>query len=112
MFKANHLYILQVKFSLEKGFKRSITFNFTDEVGFEDTFMDHAKKHEFADITWYPSRRTAVYRYDDRVPLNASGDGVFDFLGFQPNSILISQAIRATGIFNFQFITIFLLASY
>jgi len=39
-----------------------------------------------------------VYRYDSRVPLNASGDGVNDFIGFQPNSILISESVRGTGI--------------
>ncbi|POO03957.1 L-gulonolactone oxidase [Trema orientale] len=88
--------ISKVKFSLEKGFKRSITYNFTDDAGIEDTFMDHGKKYEFGDITWYPSRYTAVYRYDNRVPLNASGDGTFDFLGFQPNSIVISKTIRST----------------
>ncbi|PQM34224.1 L-gulonolactone oxidase 3 [Prunus yedoensis var. nudiflora] len=37
-----------------------------------------------------------ISRYDNRVPLNASGDGTYDFLGFQSNSILISKSIRAT----------------
>ena len=86
-----------MKLSLEPRFKRSITYNFTGDAHFEDQFMDHAKKHEFADITWYPSKRTVVYRYDDRVPLNTSGDGINDFLGFQSNSILISKSIRASG---------------
>ncbi|GAV88694.1 FAD_binding_4 domain-containing protein/ALO domain-containing protein [Cephalotus follicularis] len=88
--------ISKVKFSLEPGFKRSITYNFTDDDHIEDLFMDHAKKNEFADITWYPSQHTAVYRYDNRVPLNTSGDGVFDFLGFQSNSVLVTESIRAT----------------
>ncbi|PQQ00512.1 L-gulonolactone oxidase 3 [Prunus yedoensis var. nudiflora] len=43
-----------------------------------------------------PSKHTSAYRYDNRVPLNASGDGTYDFLGFQSNSILISKSIRAT----------------
>lgn len=59
--------------------------------------MEHAKQYEFGDITWYPSKHTAVYRYDSRVPLNASGDGVYDFIGFQANSILISESVRAAG---------------
>lgn len=63
--------------------------------------MDHAKKHEFGDITWYPSRNTAVYRYDDRVPLNTHGDGVNDFIGFQDTSILISKSTRAAGKFQY-----------
>ncbi|KAK2999245.1 hypothetical protein RJ639_039822 [Escallonia herrerae] len=88
--------ISKVKFSLDQRFKRSITYNFTDDDGIENEFMDHAKKHEFADITWYPSRQTAVYRYDDRVPLSTSGDGVYDFLGFQSNLIAVSKTVRAT----------------
>lgn len=86
-----------MKLSLERGFKRSVTYNFTNDDHFEDVFMDHAKKYEFADITWYPSKKTAVYRYDERVPLNVSGDGVYDFIGFQSNLILIPKSIRATG---------------
>ncbi|KAH7574242.1 hypothetical protein JRO89_XS03G0270000 [Xanthoceras sorbifolium] len=88
--------ISKVKLSLEPGFKRSVTYNFTDDAKIEDEFMDHAKKYEFADITWYPSRHTAVYRYDNRVPLDTPGDGVYDFLGFQSNSILVSKSTRAT----------------
>ncbi|KAF8400840.1 hypothetical protein HHK36_014143 [Tetracentron sinense] len=88
--------ISKVKFSLEPGFKRSITNNFTDDAHFEDGFMDLARRHEFADITWYPSRHTAVYRYDGRVPLNSSGDGVNDFIGFQSNAVLVSRSVRST----------------
>lgn len=86
-----------MKLSLEKGFKRSITYNFTGDGGLEDMFMDHARKYEFADITWYPSKRTAIYRYDFRVPPETTGDGVFDFIGFQSNSVLVSKSVRATG---------------
>ncbi|RDX84395.1 L-gulonolactone oxidase 3, partial [Mucuna pruriens] len=87
--------ISKVKLSLEYRFKRSITYNFTEDNNIEDVYVDHAKQYEFADITWYPSRHTAVYRYDSRIPLNASGDGVNDFIGFQANSILISESVRA-----------------
>ncbi|CAL5206555.1 unnamed protein product [Lathyrus oleraceus] len=86
--------ISKVKLSLEHRFKRSITFNFTDDNDIENVYMDHANKYEFADITWYPSKYTAVYRYDFRAPLNASGDGVFDFIGFQANSIFIAKSVR------------------
>nr|XP_043639351.1 L-gulonolactone oxidase 3 [Erigeron canadensis] len=88
--------ISKVTLSLEKGFKRSITLNFTDDVGLEDRFMSHAKTHEFGDITWYPSKHTAVYRNDDRVPLTTKGDGTNDFLGFQSNLIAVSKTTRAT----------------
>lgn len=87
--------ISKVTFSLERGFKRSVTYNFTNDDGIEAELMDLAKRHEFADIQWYPSRYTAVYRNDDRVPFNTSGDGVNDFLGFQPTSVLVTQAVRA-----------------
>lgn len=85
-------------FQLEPAFKRSITYNFTNDSDIEDEFMEHTRKNEFGDIQWYPSRHTAVYRYDNRVPLNTSGDGVNDFLGFQSNLILLSKSVRATGI--------------
>jgi len=86
-----------VKFSLEKGFKRSITYDFTDDARIEEIYTDHAMKYEFADITWYPSKHTAVYRNDNRVPLNTSGDGLYDFLGFQSNSVVVSKSVRTTG---------------
>lgn len=59
--------------------------------------MSHAKAHEFGDITWYPSKHTAVYRHDDRVPLTTKGDGTNDFLGFQSNLIAVSKSTRLTG---------------
>lgn len=85
--------------SLEPRFKRSIRYSYEDDSSFQDEFLDLAQKHEFADITWYPSQHKAVYRYDDRVPLNSSGDGVNDFLGFQTNLIVVSTTFRATGTF-------------
>ncbi|KAI3825475.1 hypothetical protein L1987_06965 [Smallanthus sonchifolius] len=88
--------ICKVTLSLEKGFKRSITLNFTDDGGVEDAFITHAKAHQFGDITWYPSRHMAVYRHDDQVPLTTKGDGTNDFLGFQSNLIAVSKSTRAT----------------
>lgn len=88
--------ISKVKLSLERRFKRSITYDFTNDAQIEDMYMDHGKKYEFADITWYPSKHTAAYRYDNRVPLNVSGSGVYDFLGFQSNPILVSKSVRAS----------------
>ncbi|KAJ4958699.1 hypothetical protein NE237_025810 [Protea cynaroides] len=88
--------VSKVKLSIEQRFKRSITFNFSDDAQFEDEFVDHARRHEFADITWYASRHTAVYRYDDRVPLNNTGDGVYDFIGFRANLVMVSTTLRAS----------------
>ncbi|KAI3735936.1 hypothetical protein L6452_15490 [Arctium lappa] len=88
--------ISKVTLSLEKGFKRSITYNFSDDVGLDDGFIRHANAHEFGDITWYPSKHMAVYRHDDRVPLTTKGDGTNDFLGFQSNLIAVSKFTRAS----------------
>ncbi|PIA42722.1 hypothetical protein AQUCO_02000286v1 [Aquilegia coerulea] len=88
--------ISKVKLSLEPGFKRSITNIYNNDTTFEDEFIEIAKQHEYADINWYPSRHIAVYRNDDRVPLNSSGDGINDFIGFQANLILVSESVRAT----------------
>jgi L-gulonolactone oxidase len=52
------------------------------------------RAHEFADVLWYPGHGKAVYRVDDRVPLNASGNGVNDFIGFRPIPRLAIQATR------------------
>ncbi|XP_072994433.1 L-gulonolactone oxidase 3 [Typha latifolia] len=88
--------ISKVTISLEEQFKRSITYSFQDDAHFEEEYVGHAQNHEFGDITWYPSQHKAVYRYDDRVPLNSPGDGMNDFLGFQSNPILLSTAVRAS----------------
>ncbi|KAG9456152.1 hypothetical protein H6P81_000660 [Aristolochia fimbriata] len=92
-----HLAVIsKVTFSLEPGFKRSITNIFKNDAELENEFLDHAQRHEFADITWYPSQKTAVFRNDDRVPLNTSGDGINDFLGFQLTPTIASIGIRAS----------------
>lgn len=88
---------VQVTLALEPRFKRSITYDYRDDSTFQDDFADHAARHEFADIAWYPSQHQAVYRTDDRAPLNATGDGVNDFIGFQSTFIAVSSGIRALG---------------
>lgn len=57
--------------------------------------------HEFADIIWYPSQHKAVYRIDDRVPINTSGNGLYDFIPFRPTPSLELAIIRTTGVANF-----------
>jgi FAD-dependent oxidoreductase len=86
---------VQVTLALEPRFKRSISYEYRDDSTFQDDFARHAANHEFADITWYPSQHKAVYRIDDRMPLNATGDGVNDFIGFQSTLIAVSSGIRA-----------------
>ncbi|KAG0532787.1 hypothetical protein BDA96_04G137200 [Sorghum bicolor] len=87
--------ITKITLSLEPRFKRSITYDYRDDSTFQDDFAAHAASHEFADITWYPSQHTAVYRIDDRLPLDAPGDGVNDFIGFQATPIAVTAGLRA-----------------
>ncbi|KAK9683743.1 hypothetical protein RND81_10G161500 [Saponaria officinalis] len=87
--------ISKVTFSVEEAFKRSITYNYTKDENIEEEYMRHAKLYEFGDIVWYPSKHLAVYRNDQRVALNTSGDGHNDFLGFQSHSILVSSSTRS-----------------
>ncbi|XP_050384770.1 probable L-gulonolactone oxidase 6 [Argentina anserina] len=88
--------ISQVTLSLQPMFKRSITYLSKDDSDLGDQVLDFGKQHEFADITWHPSQRRAVYRIDDRVSPNTSGDGLYDSIGFRPTSSLALAVIRTT----------------
>ncbi|KAI3838783.1 hypothetical protein MKX03_030935 [Papaver bracteatum] len=54
------------------------------------------KKHEFGDIVWYPYQRKALYRHDDRVSSNVSGDGLNDLIGLRSFSIPDIELARAS----------------
>ncbi|XP_057866834.2 probable L-gulonolactone oxidase 6 [Cryptomeria japonica] len=75
--------ISQVTLQLQAMFKRSITNVRRDEQDLEESITEFGRTHEFGDLTWYPGQRKIVYRIDDRVPVNQSGDGVNDFIGFR-----------------------------
>ncbi|KAL1195207.1 putative L-gulonolactone oxidase 1 [Cardamine amara subsp. amara] len=75
--------ISQVTFKLQPMFKRSLTYVMTDDTDFGDQAVNFGEKHEFADFIWLPSQGKVVYRIDDRVPANASGNGLFDFFPFR-----------------------------
>ncbi|RDX85136.1 putative L-gulonolactone oxidase 6, partial [Mucuna pruriens] len=85
-----------ITLKLEPLFKRSITYLAKDDsdLGEQVTSFGHA--HEFADITWYPSHRKALYRVDHRVPINTSGNGLYDFIPFRPTPSLGLALIRTT----------------
>ncbi|PKI48771.1 hypothetical protein CRG98_030813 [Punica granatum] len=88
--------VTQVTLKLEPLFKRSITYAVRNDSDLADEAVVFGNKHEFADITWYPSQHKAVYRLDDRVPLNTSGNGLYNFIPFRATLSLLLGAIRST----------------
>ncbi|KAK8718250.1 hypothetical protein V6N13_045491 [Hibiscus sabdariffa] len=88
--------ISQVTFKLQPLFKRSITYVTKDDNDLGDEAVTFGKLHEFADIFWYPSQRKAVYRVDDRVSTNASGNGLYDFTPFRSTLSVALAVTRST----------------
>lgn len=88
--------ISQVTVKLEPLFKRSVTLLTRDDSDLSEDALSLGKQHEFADFTWYPSQQKVVYRMDDRVPSNTSGNGRNDFTGFRATSSLLLALIRTT----------------
>ncbi|XP_019448857.1 PREDICTED: probable L-gulonolactone oxidase 6 isoform X2 [Lupinus angustifolius] len=76
--------ISQVTLQLESMFKRSLTYLMKDDTDLGDEIISFGRKHEFGDVTWYPSQHKVAYRIDDRVPINSHGDGLYDFIAFRP----------------------------
>lgn len=56
-----------------------------------------AKQHEFADLTWYPSQRKAIYRMDDRVPSDTPGNAWLDLPGFESTPSVALASLRLLG---------------
>ncbi|VYS70551.1 unnamed protein product [Arabidopsis thaliana] len=75
--------ISQVTFELQPMFKRSLNYVMRNDSDFGDQAVSFGERHEFADFLWLPSQGKVVYRMDGRVPLNTSGDGLFDFFPFR-----------------------------
>ncbi|XP_058190183.1 probable L-gulonolactone oxidase 6 [Rhododendron vialii] len=88
--------ISQVTFKLQPLFKRSITYSVKKDVDLADQVTRFGYQYEFADITWYPSQGEAVYRMDDRVYTNVSGNGLYDFAGFRSVPSTELAIIRTT----------------
>ncbi|KAI3891109.1 hypothetical protein MKW98_007414 [Papaver atlanticum] len=87
--------ISQVTLRLDPMFKRSITMYQSDDSDLAEQAVSFGKKYEFADITWYPSQQKAVYRIDDRVSSNVSGNGLNNFIGFRSTPSLLMAIIRS-----------------
>ncbi|KAF7843869.1 putative L-gulonolactone oxidase 6 [Senna tora] len=86
----------QITLKLEPMFKRSIRYLAKDDRDLGEEVSSFGHQHEFGDITWYPSQHKAVYRIDDRVSINASGNGLYDFIPFRPTPSLELALIRTT----------------
>ncbi|CAI9096795.1 OLC1v1033010C1 [Oldenlandia corymbosa var. corymbosa] len=86
--------ISQVTLKLQPNFKRSITFLEKNDSDLAYQVLTFGKEHEFADFNWLPSQRKVVYRIDDRVPTNSSGNGLNDFIGFRSTSSLLLAGLR------------------
>lgn len=77
-------------------FKRSIRYEAKSDSDMGDQVSTFGHQHEFADITWYPSQQKALYRVDDRVAINVSGNGLYDFIPFRPTPSAELAVIRTT----------------
>ncbi|XP_062088914.1 L-gulonolactone oxidase 2-like [Humulus lupulus] len=86
--------ISQVTFKLEPLFKRSITYSTKNDSNLGDEVVSFGREHEFADIIWYPTQQMAVYRIDDRVSSNTSGNGLYNFIPFRPTSSSLLGLMR------------------
>ncbi|KAH9307284.1 hypothetical protein KI387_035195, partial [Taxus chinensis] len=88
--------ISQVTFQLQPMFKRSIINVQQNDSNMENIVAHFGLEHEFADLTWYPSQHKVIYRVDDRVSVNSSGDGMNDFIGFQSQPTSLLSTVRET----------------
>ncbi|KAI5598923.1 hypothetical protein BDE02_02G163800 [Populus trichocarpa] len=88
--------ISKVTLQLQPLFKRSISYVVKKDTDLGDQVASFGRQHEFADITWYPSQGKAVYRIDDRISSNTSGNGLYDYIAFRSTLSLGLAAIRAT----------------
>ncbi|CAI0418068.1 unnamed protein product, partial [Linum tenue] len=89
--------ISKITLKVEPLFKRSISFRKRSDTDLAHRAISFGRKHEFADISWYPYQHRAVYRNDDRVPLEVPGDGAYDFFPMRRALSSSSISSRATG---------------
>ncbi|KAL0720233.1 hypothetical protein Bca4012_034832 [Brassica carinata] len=88
--------ISQVTFNLQPMFKRSLKYVMKNDLDFDDQPLTFGKKHEFADFVWFPSQGKVVYRMDDRVAVNTTGNGLYDFLPFRSQPSAVLATIRSS----------------
>ncbi|CAM0902411.1 unnamed protein product [Alopecurus aequalis] len=84
--------VSQVTLALQPLFKRSVTFETSDDKNLTEQAAVWGGVHEFGDMAWLPQQRKVIYRKDDRADVNSPGDGLNDYIGFRstPTADLIS----------------------
>ncbi|KAL3743918.1 hypothetical protein ACJRO7_019080 [Eucalyptus globulus] len=88
--------IAQVTLKLQPLFKRSLTYSIKGDSNLGEQAANFGNLHEFADIIWYPSQQKVVYRIDNRITLDASGNGLYNFIPFRATSSLTLALVRST----------------
>ncbi|KAL9844393.1 putative oxidoreductase [Arabidopsis thaliana] len=88
--------ISQVTLKLQPMFKRSLRYVMRNDSDFGDQAVTFGMKHEFADFIWLPSQGKVVYRMDDRVAVNTSGNGLLDFMPFRSQLSAALAIIRSS----------------
>jgi L-gulonolactone oxidase len=78
-------------------FKRSLTFVTRSDEDLAEQAVKFGHQHEFADLAWYPGHRKVLYRKDDRLSVNVSGNGVYNFIGFRSTATLAIEINRFSG---------------
>lgn len=90
-------------------FKRAISYLTRNDSDLAEQAVNFGQQHEFADIAWHPGHGKVLYRLDNRVPVNVSGDGVYNFIGFRPTATAVILANRLAGGYSPAFYLLFCL---
>ncbi|KAK4267064.1 hypothetical protein QN277_023902 [Acacia crassicarpa] len=88
--------VSQVTLQLEPMFKRGVTYVSKNDSDLEEQMIHFGKEHEFGDITWNPYQKEALYRADNRVPMEQPGNGFFDFFPFRSTPAEALASFRST----------------
>ncbi|KAI9093942.1 hypothetical protein K1719_026940 [Acacia pycnantha] len=88
--------VSQVTLQLEPMFKRGVTYVSKNDSDLEEQMIRFGKEHEFGDITWNPYQKEALYRADNRVPMEQPGNGFFDFFAFRSTPAEALASFRST----------------
>ncbi|GLJ25478.1 hypothetical protein SUGI_0487820 [Cryptomeria japonica] len=73
--------ISEITFDLQPMFKRSVSVSVKDDHDLENEAERFLRAHTFADISWLPSHRKAVFVANDRVFIDVAGDGSNSLIG-------------------------------